>query len=120
MICLTGYGRADDVDYRKCLDALLLAFAQSRERISRLSGLADDYDHGIGRKRHVPVSEFRSKLASYRNAGEFLDDILGRRTDMICRTAGNDIDLGQIPHLFCRKACLREIYHILLAFGADY
>ena len=41
----------------------------------------------------VAIAEFRSDINFYDRAGQFLDVELANETGMVCRTAGNDVDL---------------------------
>ena len=77
-----------------------LRLPERRKAVRRLPGLAYDDHKRIRCKQHSPVTELRRKLHADRDLGQLLDHILGRNTNMICGTTGNNIDLLQLLDLY--------------------
>ena len=81
-----------------------LRLPERRKAVRRLPGLAYDDHKRIRCKQHSPVTELRHQLHADRDLRQLFDHILGRNTNMIRGTTGNNIDLLQLLDLFLRNS----------------
>ena len=96
-------GGTHHVDDTQGSDPLVLAEPECRQAVRRFTGLADDNGKAVGNKLHAPVAELRSQLHPYLQAGQLLQHILSRHAYMVSRTAGYNVNLLNLPHIFISK-----------------
>ena len=108
VIRLAGDGAADDVRDGQHARARALRFAQRRQRVGRLAGLADDDDQRIRRDDRIAVSVFGGDVRLHRNAREALDDVLADEAGVQRRAAGDDVNPADRANLVRRQLDLRQ------------
>ena len=88
---------------------MLLTKTQCGKTVCGLSGLTDHNRQCMRIQNWITITEFRCKLYTHRNPCHILDHILRCHTYMIGGSAGNDINLGNIPDFFLCKSNLCKI-----------
>ena len=114
-----GDGAAHHIDDGQHRDAPALGEAESRQRITGLTRLADDDDEVLGVEDRVTVAELTGDVHLGMDAGQPLDGGLAHHTGVHGRAAGYEVDVPDLPQPLVGQLRETEVGHTVLHTGAD-